>query len=208
MRAVSNSTNSRLSAPIGHHLRNRATQVSTLSRRLRNEGGSQPLGLRRLLNLGLRYLVCRDRRDRRAARRLTSASRTSSPRWASSAAHSTSPVVSLTTASPVVLLPGSILARSGEHMGSGLVSFKMSTKGKRRNTAALCCFKSKRARAGVQGCSGLFWASTTKTRDIDSPSKCLVMRRRCQQVKDPPASKVVLVKVIERFRVFAARIVP
>src|SRR6266849_1124445 len=99
---------------MGHSCIRRFTQVMTLLILLSKEGGSQPLFfLRRLAYFGLRYLVFRFLRLLRAARRLASAFVICSPRCTRSAAKTTSPVASLTSASPVVLLPGSILTRNG-----------------------------------------------------------------------------------------------
>src|SRR5258708_11758226 len=59
MACRSKRTSSMLIAEIRHSLLSRFTQVRVLDTRLRSEGASQPFGLRRLSNLGLRYLVCR-----------------------------------------------------------------------------------------------------------------------------------------------------
>lgn len=151
---------------MGHSLAMRFTQVSTFWTRESKDGGIQPVGLRRLRQRGARYLVCRKRRLRRTPLRVSSSLCTCCPRWVISAAHTTSPDDSYSTAIPVVCDPGSILRRSGVCRASGLASCRMITKGDLRSTAALPCLSNKRARAGRQGMSGLRWVSTTRTLDI------------------------------------------
>ncbi len=151
---------------MGQKRRRRDTQVSTLWTRESSEGTSQPLGRRRFAKRACRYWVCRWRRPRRTRARLIRALWTWSPRCVISAAHTTSPEASLTTARPVVFAPGSSFRRKGWTTASGFASFKMRMNGKRRSTAALPVLSSIRARAGVVGMSGRRAASTTKTLDM------------------------------------------
>src|SRR5258706_1574323 len=96
-----------------HSRSRRRTHVTTFEIRLSKDGGSVPFFLRRLSKRGLRYLVLRCLRLDLAARRLSRAHLTCLPRCVSSAAHTTSPLASFTTASPVVWLPESPLTRRG-----------------------------------------------------------------------------------------------
>src|SRR6266550_3430014 len=130
---------------------------------LSKEGGSQPFFLRRLAYLGWRYLVFRFLRLLRTARRLARALVICSPRCSSSAAKTTSPVASLTSASPVVLLPGSILTRNGSRTGCSTRVLRMIVKGYRFNTAALPEESSRRALPGCTGFNGCLWVSRTNT---------------------------------------------
>src|SRR5438270_3259901 len=100
-----------------HTFMRRHTHVTTLHTRLSSEGGSVPLRLRRLVKRGFLYRVLRCLLFLRIARRLSRSRLICSPRCVSSAAHTTSPLASLTRASPLVLLPGSTLMRKGERIG-------------------------------------------------------------------------------------------
>src|SRR2546421_2538040 len=100
-------------APTGHSPSRRRTHVTTFEIRLSKDGGSVPCFLRRLSKRGLRYLILRCLRLLLTARRLSRSRLTCLPRCVSSAAHTTWPLASLTTASPVVWLPGSTLTRKG-----------------------------------------------------------------------------------------------
>src|SRR5579859_7965954 len=106
-------------APMRQRRVRRFTQVSMLLIRLFSDGGSQPFfWFLRLEKRGWRYLVCLLLRLLRTIRRSSRFSLMSWPRWVSSAANTTCPVASLTNASPVVLLPGSILILRGVVTGS------------------------------------------------------------------------------------------
>src|SRR3989442_4319116 len=95
----------------------RDPHVSHVAPGLFREGGSGPLRLRRLVERGFLYRVLRCLLCLRIARRLSRSRLICSPRCVSSAAHTTSPLASLTRASPLVLLPGSTLMRKGERIG-------------------------------------------------------------------------------------------
>ncbi len=99
---VSNLTSSWLIAFTGQSRSRRRTHVTALQMRLSNDGGSVPFFLRRLSKRGWRYLVLRCLRLLLRARRLERARVMCLPRCLSSAAHTTWPLVSLITASPVV----------------------------------------------------------------------------------------------------------
>src|SRR5215469_14653502 len=101
-------------ALIGHRRIRRLTQVSMVLILLSKLGGNHPFFLlRRLAKRGFLYRVCLRLLLRRTPRRSASALVIAAPRCESSAAKTTSPLASLTSASPVVLLPGSTLMRNG-----------------------------------------------------------------------------------------------
>src|SRR5260370_12126490 len=91
----------------------RRTHVSTLHTRLSKEGGNIPVRLCRLSKRGFLYLVLRCLLLLLTARRLSKSRLICSPRWVSSAAHTTSPLGQLTSAISVVWPPGSTLMRNG-----------------------------------------------------------------------------------------------
>src|SRR6266567_4180445 len=124
-------------AAMGASLRKRVTQVRILTIRLSSDGGNHPFARLRFCQRGFRYRVFLWRLPRLTALRLSRAFLMACPRWVNSAANTTSPFASLTIASPVVLLPGSILMRNGWTDGCSIAVFKMIVKGYLLYTAAL-----------------------------------------------------------------------
>src|SRR5215469_9435047 len=117
-------------ALMGQRRIRRRTQVSMLLILLSKLGGNHPARLlRRFAKRGFRYRVCLCLLLRRTPRRAERASEISCPRWQRFAAHTTSPLASLTSASPVVLLPGSILRRKGSRRGCSTAALSTIVKG-------------------------------------------------------------------------------
>lgn len=148
---------------MGHRRSSLRTHVTVLEILLSKEGGNHPFGFVRLAKRGFRKRVWRCLLLRRIARRSSSAALMACPRWKSSAAKTTSPLASLTMASPVVLLPGSILRRNGSSGGDCSVHFNMIVNGYRLNTAAFPDESKMRALPGCTGASGRFFVSSTNT---------------------------------------------
>lgn len=138
-----------------------------LHTRLSSEGAIQPLPLLpRLSKRGFLYRVWRCRLPRRTPRLLSRLFLIASPRWASSAANTTSPLALLTIAMPVVLLPGSILMRSDSTCGCSTAFLRMIVNGYLLNTAAFLAVSSIRALPGCTGLSCCLFVSSTKTFDM------------------------------------------
>ena len=135
-----------------------------------SDGGSHPRAMRRLAARAARWRRLALRRRLRAWRCVTLRARTSWPRCCTSASNTAwwmaPSLLSSTRASvmPVVWLPGSIFRASGCRTESSTWrSLSRMTKGATRWTTALPLASSCRARLGVQGISGFFFVSKTKT---------------------------------------------